>query len=381
MKFPSYPRWGTMFACALWILLASSARASSLTDLLLRPGPFGSGLAELDLEDTTRPTPPNGTFPGAPSRPLPTTVWYPAADPAADEQPGAEVGRSARGFPLIVFGHGIALSGAEGSFVASHLAKHGYVVVAPDFPLSKGNAPGGPTATDIPGQARDVLFLTELFQDPTFQMQFPPASSIDFDRIGLLGYSLGGATVALAGSDPSIDAVATLAPAICPLLALGETTHLDKPLLILQGTTDLVVPPAPNSQVLFDMSGRPKQLVTIENGSHGGFFTNALPLEATLPPDMGIDSLLCQVLTPTLGTDPTAQTCGLCDPPTTGPQVPVARQQDLTRAGVLAFFNGHLRCSLGSLAFLTLVYGRANDELDSTFSGRFGQGLRECLVQ
>ena len=28
--------------------------------------------------DATRPTPPNGSFPGAPSRTLPTEIWYPA---------------------------------------------------------------------------------------------------------------------------------------------------------------------------------------------------------------------------------------------------------------------------------------------------------------
>src|SRR5262245_58317149 len=152
------------------VSVSSTAHAGGKTDRLLEQGDYGSGLASLPLVDTTRPTPPNGTFPGASSRSLPTLVWYPAADRSANQATGALPATNPDGFPMIVFGHGITSSAAAGSFVAAHLATHGYIVVAPDFPLSKSGAPGGPTARDIPGQVGDVIFLINAFQSPALQM-------------------------------------------------------------------------------------------------------------------------------------------------------------------------------------------------------------------
>lgn len=373
-------------AAALWLSGGSSAHAwwgsaTPLTDLLLQQGHYGSGVATLDLEDPTRPTPSNGDFPGAPTRELPTTVWYPAADKSADEAPGAAPGTTLAGFPLIVFGHGFTSEGAAGSFIAAHLATHGYVVVAPDFPLSKGTAPGGPTPTDIEGQAGDVIFLTLALQDPALQTAFPVASLVDFDRIGVLGYSLGGATMALAGSHPSIDAVATLAPATCPIYEAGVPTTIDKPLLILQGSTDIIVQFDLNALPFFDASGDPRHLITIDNGSHGGFLTQAPAIEAAFP-TTPLDAVICGPLGEVLAGDPTAQACHVCDPsPLTGLQLPSTRQQELTRAGVLAFFDAYLRCRPLALAYLKHVYDVENSELASMYSGSFGEGLEECVQQ
>jgi alpha-beta hydrolase superfamily lysophospholipase len=373
-----------MFTTLAVLLTASgSAHAfggSPLTDQLLRQGPYGSGLAALQLEDTTRPTPPNGTFPGSPTRPLPTTVWYPAADRNADQQAGAASARTLTGFPLVIFGHGITSEAAAGSFVAAHLATHGYVVAGPDFPLSKGTAPGGPTARDVVNQAGDVLFIISELQDPALQAGFPVASRINFDRTGVLGYSLGGATMALAGSDPSIDAVATLAPAICPLIQAGVPTNIDKPLFILQGTTDNIVHDFNNAVPFFQASGEPRFLATIENGSHTGFLTQAPAIESAFP-TTPLDDVVCNGLLPLLGSDPIAQACKLCNPfpLPTGPQLSAARQHELTRAGVLAFFNAYLRCSPLALTYLKLAYERENSEIDVTSVARIGD-LVKCLA-
>jgi predicted dienelactone hydrolase len=360
---------------------AASAGGAPLTDLLLQQGPYGSGLALLALEDTTRPTPPNGTFPGAPTRPLPTTVWYPAANRNADQATGAAPGLTLHGFPLIVFGHGITSQAAAGSFVAAHLATHGYVVIGPDFPLSKSGAPGGPTAADVGNQAGDVLFLISKFQDPALQAAFPVATRIDFDRVGVLGYSLGGSTMALAGPDPSIDAVATLAPAICPLTQVGVGTHIDKPLLILQGTTDNIVHAFNNALPFFGVSGVPRFLATIDNGSHAGFLSQAPAIEAAFP-TTPLDDVICGGLLPVLGSDPIAQACQLCNPfpLPTGQQLAAARQHALTRAGVLAFFNAYLRCRPLSVAYLKLVYENENSEIDMTSVTSLGD-LAQCLSQ
>ena len=43
----------------------------------LRPGPHAVGRVDLELSDDTRPTRENGSFPGAPNRKLPATLWFP----------------------------------------------------------------------------------------------------------------------------------------------------------------------------------------------------------------------------------------------------------------------------------------------------------------
>jgi dienelactone hydrolase len=368
-------------AAVLLLLTSGVAHASGtpFTDLLLRQGLYGSGTAVLPLEDTSRPTPPNGTFPGASTRQLPTTVWYPAADRNANQQAGAAPGLTLAGFPLIVFGHGISSAAAAGSFVAAHLATHGYVVIAPDFPLSKSTAPGGPTPADVGNQAGDVIFLISAFQTPALQTTFPVATRIDFEHIGVLGYSLGGATMALAAPHPDIDAVATLAPAICPLTQAGVPTNVDKPLFILQGTTDNVVHLANNAQPFYAASGTPRFLFAMDNGSHAGFLTQAPAIEAAFP-TTPVDDVICAGLLPVLGNDPVAQACGLCNPfpLPSGLQLPAARHHALTRAGVLAFFNTYLRCRPLGLAYLKHVYANENDEIDATFSAGLGD-IVECL--
>lgn len=369
----------TLLSLTAVVAASGTVHAGPKTDRLLEQGDYGSGLASLALEDTTRPTPPNGTFPGSATRPLPTLVWYPAADRSKNDELGATPATSDDGFPLIVFGHGITSQAAAGSFVAAHLATHGYIVVGPDFPLSKLAAPGGPTARDIPGQAGDVVFLINAFQSPALQANFPVAAQIDFDRIGVLGYSLGGATMSLAGTYPAIDAVATLAPATCPLYQSSVETNLEKPSFILQGTTDAIVRLELNAEPLFDSSADPRYLVTIENGSHGGFLTQAPGIEAMFP-TTPLDGVLCQSLLPVLGSDPIAQACGVCNPLPAGPQLASLRQQDLTRAGVLAFFEGYLRCSPSDAGYLKQHYDRENDELTTNYSGQPGNGKGHCAA-
>src|SRR5438105_1309117 len=52
------------------------------------PGPYGVGETSVTLVDPSRPTMPNGRFPGAPDRTLPTAIWYPtAADAGGRDAP------------------------------------------------------------------------------------------------------------------------------------------------------------------------------------------------------------------------------------------------------------------------------------------------------
>ena len=62
-------------------------------------------------------------------------------------------------FPLIVFGHGFGVT--PGMYIAllRAWARAGFVVAAPLFPGENPRAPGGPTATDLPNEPRDMSFV------------------------------------------------------------------------------------------------------------------------------------------------------------------------------------------------------------------------------
>lgn len=337
------------------------------TDKLIEKGPYGSGVTTIPLVDTTRTTMPNGDCPGSPVRTLVTEVWYPAMDSSLDGERDAVVAESERGFPLIVHAHGLTSTRFELAYVARHLASHGYVVAAPDFPLSNQDTPCGGSSIDVDNQAIDVIFISKALTSPEITAIFPLASVIDADRIALSGTSLGGMTVILAGNYPDIDAVAMLAPAACNLFALDvlPAGALVKPTVILFGTNDGVLPYDLNATPLYEVNADPKYLVSIENGSHVGF-GNTAPLLEQAYPNIPLDYLICGAL-PIPEDDPCE---GCVNAATTGPQLPSLRQHDLTKASLLAFFDGYLRCKILDRFYLKYILERENDDVDVTSSGR-----------
>src|SRR5262245_3741747 len=71
-------------------------------------GPHGVGARTLRLVDETRPTPPNGSFPGVPYRALDIEVWYPAtvtAGPTVERD--APLDASGAPYPIILYGHAL----------------------------------------------------------------------------------------------------------------------------------------------------------------------------------------------------------------------------------------------------------------------------------
>eukprot|EP00913_Durusdinium_trenchii_P027017 g25352.t1 len=148
------------------------------------------------------------------SRPLAVTVWYPAAaaagTPAATAQerifeiPPASANADIRAgrFPLVLLSHGSG-SRAEGmAWIAVKLAQAGFVVAGPNHP---GTTSGDSTPAATPKiweRTSDLSVLIGAFsRDRRWQ------ASIDHNRIGVLGFSLGGSTaLELAGARPDLDA-------------------------------------------------------------------------------------------------------------------------------------------------------------------------------
>ncbi len=249
-------------------------------------GRYAVGVRTETFVDRSRPTDPNGTYPGAPDRTLVTTVWYPTpGDPQGPEVPdGPAIG--GRRFPLLVWAHGFLASGPAYGQLLRRLASAGYVVAAPTFPLSNGGAPGGPRLADYANQPADVRFvideLLRLDADPASHW----ASVLWRRRIAAGGHSLGGVTtLGLLNSccvDPRIDAYIPVSGIELPFDGGSYPADRRAPLLLIHGDADETVPFG-GSLRAFGTAAGPKYLLDLLGGSHVPFApAQAAPIVATM---------------------------------------------------------------------------------------------------
>lgn len=219
--------------------------------------------------DTTRSTPAAGGMPGAPSRTLQTAIFYPAIGDAG----GADVKNAAPApgtFPLIVFAHGLGGSTNDNIAFLHEWAQAGYVVAAPQFPLTKADAPGGGDTpegrADILNEPGDVSFVIDQM------LHLPPAAktlqaTIDPEAVGVAGRTAGAGTVIGVGynsccRNDKVKAVVSMAGGELPFPNGSFFTGPNPPLLLLHGDADTGSPIAMATK-LFDDAKAPKYMVTL----------------------------------------------------------------------------------------------------------------------
>lgn len=206
------------------------------------------------------------------------------------------------GWPAILAIHGGGWQGGnKGGYgeMAARLAQYGYVVVAPDYILSRPGAPSWPeNLEDVRAAVRWIRTHAKEY-------------GVDPRRIAALGASAGGHLAALLGTDQvdhqdglssRVSAVidfygptdlralaASRSETVGPLrLLLGglpdelpdrydaaspiwHVSHDDPPMLIVHGSDDSLVP-VEQSRALadaLDAAGVPNRLIVIENARHG----------------------------------------------------------------------------------------------------------------
>ena len=258
MRLPSRAGWWALAAvvCAVGVSAASPppSRASS--------GAFVFRVRLFRFVDRSRTIrlPDGRRVP----RSLETVVRYPAAGNA---------------YPLIVFGHGYALTPARYARLLRAWTEAGYVVAAPVFPLENAAAPGGPNESDLINQPEDMSFVIGRLLALNARTNSVLYEKIDPSRIAVAGHS-DGAETALAVAydhrfrDPRVGAAIVLSGA--PMPGMGAFPGNGPPLLAVQGTADSINSPA-TSAGFFRLARRPKFLLWLLGASHLPPYTDRQP--------------------------------------------------------------------------------------------------------
>jgi predicted dienelactone hydrolase len=182
--------------------------------------------------------------------------------------------------PLVLFSHGFGGCPAQSRFLTQGLAEAGFVVAAPEHADHACGWPGRPekpfrepenwTPSVFEGRRDDMrTTLAALRADPTL------AARIDWQRIGVMGHSLGGYTgLGLAGAipgweTPGIDAVLVMSPYCTPFIYRGGLDRIRVPVLYQGGSRDRpVTPTVTRPGGCFDLTPGPAWYVEIRGAWH-----------------------------------------------------------------------------------------------------------------
>lgn len=247
---------------------------------------------ELVTIDTSRRTSPNGTFPGAAERTIRFLVW--TTNTAA--------GRSSDR-PLLILAHGFGGLPEKFAALARTVAAKGISVVAPAFPLTNQNAPGGHETAlrDVRNQPADVSFLLDTVLSARDTVGHPLYRGFDSQKVAVLGHSLGavtllGLTRKLCCIDPRIRAAIFVAPP--PLLAnvfgVDAPQPLRIPALVIHGDSDPVVP-IQAGRDLYHLWNTPKFFLGIKGAGHSDL------VESQLEPPIAARAVTQDAITRFLG--------------------------------------------------------------------------------
>ena len=255
-------------------------------------GPFPVGVVQTSIQ-----SPHPSSTSAQSSRALPTEIWYPA-EAGQEEREDANHPLGVRhhasmnlapvqgvGCPLIGFSHGNSGLRQQSTFLMTHLASWGIVVVAPDhvgntfsemMALPDEEARKA-THLRIRGQRPHDLHavIQALLDDDLLKDELP---RLDGSHLGLLGHSFGGwTTLKVPALEARVKAICCLAPTSEPFVGRKAFDPEELPLspeiesLILAAQDDVLVDLDTSIRPLHDRLGGNAQLEIIERSDHFHF--------------------------------------------------------------------------------------------------------------
>jgi predicted dienelactone hydrolase len=222
---------------------------------------FSVGHATITFNDPTR-TGGFGTGGGS-GRQIQTEIYYPATT-AGDNMPVAS-----GTFPVIVFGHGFAMSWDAYQNIWEHYAPKGYILA---FPRTESGLFPAPSHQDFGLDLKIVGQKLIALNTSSTSLFFQKILS----NIGIIGHSMGGgASILAASGNNAIRTVVGLAPAETNPSAIAASSAVSVPALIFSGSQDGVTPPNDHHLPIFNNLGSGcKTFASIIGGAHC-YFANS----------------------------------------------------------------------------------------------------------
>ena len=224
--------------------------------------------------DAHRSTPAWDGSPQLPQRTLVTTIWYPAAGAASSSTPSVAAAPDTKGgpFPLIVFAHGLGADPSDYEPLLNYWASAGFVVAAPQFPLTSDHTPGGTDQGDVIHQPADMSFVISSVLKESATPGNPLSGLVNPHEVGAAGHSNGAiTTLGLVADTCCLDHRIKAAEILAGDQVAFPGGHYDyakaPPLLFVHGTDDEYLPYS-EAVAMFNSARGPKALLTIAGGDH-----------------------------------------------------------------------------------------------------------------
>jgi len=285
--------------------------------------------------DETRGIKASNGFAGSDTRRVDIKVWRPEG-----EGP----------FPLVIYSHGTFGFASNAMHIVNALVANGFVVAAPNYPLTSRAAFTKVTFADISDvseQVKDISFIIDsLLADPEL------GKIIDGGRIGTTGHSLGAVTSYFASfglmtRDRRIKATAPIAggdpvqTALDNPMGLAGARHAEVsvPVLFLQGDKDVFARMTGRPFAAYARVEGPKYELLVKNGYHIAF-RDGVELH---PDGKNPDCLFFEKNMPGVPI-PGCEAAGEFIAP--------EKQQEITRTALVDFFSAYLKEDSEALARL-----------------------------
>jgi dienelactone hydrolase len=197
---------------------------------------------------------------------LRTEIWYPAVERTEKLVPDV----AGAPYPLIVFSQGFDLAVSAYSSLLGQWAAAGFMVAAPTYPFTSPPAPLD--EADILNHPAELRSVIAALTNGSRHTGSSLSDLVDKREIGIAGQSDGG-DVSLAAAyntccyDPAVKAVAVLSGAELSSFGGAYFTGPQAPLLVAQGTFDIVNPPGCSAQ-LYDNAREPKWYLDLPGADH-----------------------------------------------------------------------------------------------------------------
>ncbi|MBK6525628.1 MAG: T9SS type A sorting domain-containing protein [Crocinitomicaceae bacterium] len=195
---------------------------------------------------------------GGPGRQIQTEIYYPAS------VAGEDVELASLSHPLIVFGHGFAMTWEAYQNIWEEYVPMGYIIA---FPRTESGLFPGPSHSDF---ALDLALVKLKIQALNLTV-----GSIFYDGVkpnsAIMGHSMGGGATILAGDNTSatLKTIIGLAPAETSPSAIADAANVTIPALIFSGVQDGVTPPIDHHIPIYNaLASDCKTLVSITGGAH-----------------------------------------------------------------------------------------------------------------